>query len=114
MIVYIAVLDYFYDDYKRSEGYSEILFIYKDKNEAYKRMYNEEYKKNLNSRDDEEDLESPNEYTILHRQLKKIIEITDEFINKWGEARDEYLGNPEFGSMLSTGYRGYIKEESVR
>ncbi len=99
------LLEYFYDDYKRSEGYSDVEGVKKDKNDSYKTILKMEYLKN--TEDTERDTKK---YGEFFKKIDNLKNVTDIFLNKWEEAREEYLGNPEFGSMLSTGYRYKVKE----
>lgn len=105
VLVYVILLEYFYDDYKRSEGYSDVKGVKRDKNDAYKTILKIEYFKNTGC--DERDTKK---YGEVFKKLDSIKKVTDNFLNKWEEAREEYLGNPEFGSMLSTGYRYKVGE----
>lgn len=100
VLVYVILLEYFYDDYKRSEGYSDVNGVKRSKNDAYKTILKMEYLRN--TKDGEKE---PKKYEEIFKKLDNLKNVTDNFLNKWKEAREEYLGNPEFGSMLSTGYR---------
>ncbi len=100
------VLEYFYDDYKRSEGSSEVRGIKKDKMDAYKTILKMEYSKNI----EEWEHKDTKKYGELFKKLDSIKNISDTFLGKWAEAREEYLGDPEFGSMFSTGYRFSVQE----
>jgi hypothetical protein len=94
------MLECFYDDYKRSEGYSDVKGVKRDKNDAYKTILRIEFFRNT-----EDGEKEPKKYEEFFRLLDSLKNVTDNFLNKWEEVREEYLGKPEFCSMLSTGYR---------
>lgn len=102
MIVYVMVIDYYEDDYKRAEGHSEILGVTDDKLEAYKKVLSMEYERNENG---------DKEYEKLYEKIESItLKNVDEFYEEWRDCRDEALGDPEFGGLRSTGHRAYVKE----
>lgn len=104
--VYVMVVDYFEDDYKRSEGYSEIIGVKTHKLEAYKTVIEYEYNKNKNLGGENDD-----NYKKEFEKLKKLTENNIEsFYDNWESVREKMLGEPEFGSLYATGYRGKIKE----
>ena len=129
--VYVMVLDYFYDDYKRPEGSSEIMGVKKGYHDAYKTVFKLEYEKNIEyqgedegdyTEDDEADklaetiaklgrsppMKKKNKYQILYESLDTITEITDEFLSEWRQARENFLGASEFG-IMSSGYRAKVE-----
>jgi len=137
MDVYVMVIDYTYDDYKRASSSSEIIGVKKSFQSAWKTVLMKEAK--LNKRFDAfgEDGEYETEIDIsklckddleyyktaekeIKRQLKykqlvKKLETTtidDEFIKSWEEARCDFLGQPEFG-MTASGYRAYVNKSQV-
>lgn len=96
------VIDFYCDDYKRAEGRSEIMGVTCDKVEAYKKVLGLEYEKNEN--DDEK-------YKKMYEKIGTIDKKNlDKFYEKWRNCRDEALGDPEFGSIYSTGFRAYVEE----
>ena len=132
MKVYIMSLDYFYDDYKRPEGSSDIVGVTKNESKAYLEVFKIEYKRNIDTiyedidEEDEEDQEEDqkedqkedykkeiksSEYTKLYKQLE-LKEFTKEFISSWETARENFLGESEYG-VMSTGYRASVTEHEL-
>ena len=109
MKVYVAIIDYFYDDYKRSEGSSDIIGLYKNREIAYKNVLKTEYEKNIDGGQEKRKVK----YETLFKSLDTIETFSKKFLEKWEEAREEYLGNPEFGSMYATGHRFQVSEQTL-
>lgn len=98
--IYVAVLNYFYDCYKRSEGSSEVLSIKKDRIFTYRNALKTEYRQN---RDYFE--KNSKSYKKLYLSLDNESNFDATFMGAWEEAREEALGDPIYGAMVNTGYR---------
>ena len=123
--VYVMTLDYYYDDYKRPEGSSEVIGIKKNCIDAYKTIFKLEFEKNSECYNDrfvdEFYLESfgiPRKkgvnareckYRLLYKELGNLIEITDKFLSDWEDARYKALGDSEFG-IHPTGYTAGVSK----
>lgn len=104
MIVYVMIIDFYFDDYKLSESSSNILGVTDNKIEAYKKVLKQEYMENF------EDGCNNEAYKKMYEKIESIDENINEFYNEWMKYRDLALGHPRYGGMSSTGYRAYVKE----
>ena len=109
MEVYVPVINYYYDDYKRSEGSSTIIGVFSDYKIGLLTVLKTEYLDNLGYW--EEDKE--NEYYILYNSLDSVVEFSDRFLSKWAEARELVLGDSEFGGLFASGYRYTISQHVI-
>jgi hypothetical protein len=114
--IYVMSLNYYYDDYKRPEGSSEIIGIKKNLVDAYKTVFKLEFEKNLEwyetFMDERLSKITPvpeNKYRIMYKKLNELIEITDEFISEWDDARCDALGESEFG-INPSGYTAGVSK----
>lgn len=120
MIVYTVTIDYFYDDYKRAEGSSEVEGVYTDKNIAMKTLIKTEYEKNVELiseeveiTEEDDDYERYKKYTEKYNEFMSLDIISDEQLEKWKEATKTFLGEPEF-TTRATGYYGNVQEMTVQ
>jgi hypothetical protein len=122
-ILYTAVLDYYYDDYKRSESSSVVVGVFDDKLTAYKACMTHEHRENTQHLDltYTENLKLDNieyafnKYTDILNKIIALTEITNDFDFKktiilYEEAREIVIGEPEFTGLYGTGYRINITE----
>jgi hypothetical protein len=107
--VYVQTLNYFYDDYKRSESKTIVVGVSKDKNTAYRNILTEEYNKNKDYCERDEEVKNK-DYDFFFNKLKEQKEFSKEFLNKWEDAREAFLGESEFGSLCPTGNRFSLTE----
>lgn len=120
------IIDDFDDDYKRPEGGSSVVGVKKNYQDAWKKVLIEEFKLNKDysvleeegEKDEKIDMsklsqrvkkriEQQSKYKELGKKLETIT-INDNFISQWNEARNDYLGEAEFG-ITSSGNRGYVE-----
>jgi len=113
--VYVMTLDYFFDDYKRPEGSSEVIGIRSDRNSAYKIVLSKEFEKNYYCRgeftNEEYDknglVTKEGKYRLLYMALQTLLDVSDDFIGRWETAKYEAVGDSEFGVMPS-GYTANV------
>jgi hypothetical protein len=132
--IYIVLLDYWYDDYKRAEGSSSVVGVFTDKNKAYRIGLKEEAENNLiyhndrlpekdsdesdkdpdneSEESDETDEEPATAYKKKTKELDTCEVFDDAFMETWEEIREDYLGEPEY-TMNSSGYRFQIQEAKL-
>ena len=130
MKYWISAVNWNEDDYKRAEGFSEIIGIFKEKELAQKAAMKEEYSKNADYLIDDDvgnffviltdQTTNPKESKIFYKTLFESLEtvdftnpqITKEFMKEWEQAREGCLGNPEF-TLYSSGYRHSVYEKEL-
>ncbi len=115
--VFVGLLEYFYDDYKRSEGYSELVGVFSSKTKAYQATLSKELLKNADYEEYDED-EDEAEGVKKVKKIPYLLLSTEnqfdkEFLEKWEFERESFLGEPQFGNMRSSGYRFRVDEVTM-